>query len=275
MEKEHLEKTIKDYILSSPENCVKKENALRPELEGMSIFDEPLFGYASAGDPYFVEAKKPEIVGAHSMTPDEWLSGAKTVIALFLPFTTQVRKANQVDMAWPSPEWLHGRIEGQAFQENICRFIIELLEKNNFAALAPMLDSRVIRTNPEITDQTKQAHYGSNWSERHAAYAAGLGTFGLSKGLITRKGTAGRYLSVITTAQYEPFNRPYKGVYDYCVNCGICIRNCPVNAISQEQGKLHYPCSVFIDKVREKYSPYFGCGKCQVKVPCEDKAPAS
>ena len=32
--------------------------------------------------------------------------------------------------------------------------------------------------------------YISTWSERHAMYAAGLGTFGLSKGLITKKGMA-------------------------------------------------------------------------------------
>jgi hypothetical protein len=32
--------------------------------------------------------------------------------------------------------------------------------------------------------------YASSWSERHAAHAAGLGTFGLCDGLITAKGKA-------------------------------------------------------------------------------------
>jgi epoxyqueuosine reductase QueG len=34
--------------------------------------------------------------------------------------------------------------------------------------------------------------FSSNWSERHAAYTAGLGTFGLCDGLITPLGKAMR-----------------------------------------------------------------------------------
>jgi epoxyqueuosine reductase QueG len=276
MEKTHFEKALIDYILGSPDNSVKKEEALRPDLRGMAIFDEPLFGYASADDPFFTEAKKPEIIGAHFMVPDEWLSGAKTVLSVFLPFTARVREANRLDMTWPAYEWLLARTEGQAFQLKICRFVEELLKKEGFASLSPMIDSRLSSRNPLTNDKTEQGFYTTNWSERHAAYAAGLGTFGLSKGLITRKGVAGRYLSVITSAQFEHSERPYKGVYDYCVFCGACAANCPVGAISKEKGKLHYPCSEFLASVKAKHGPYYGCcGKCQVKVPCEDKAPGA
>jgi len=275
MEKMYFEKTLMDYILSSPDNLIKKEKALKPDLEGMRIFDEPLFGYASADDIFFSEAKKPEIIGSHFMAPEEWLPRAKTVISVFLPFTARVREANRLDMTWPAYEWLHGRIEGQAFQLKICRFVEDLLRKEGFAALTPMIDSRLSSRSPMTNDKTEQGFYTTNWSERHAAYAAGLGTFGLSKGLITRKGVAGRYLSVITTARFEPTERPYKGVYDYCTLCGACATNCPVGAISKEKGKLHHPCSGFLDAVKAKHNPYYGCGKCQVKVPCEDKAPGA
>jgi len=275
MEKTYFEKTLKDHILSSQDNFIKKEDALRPDLEGMAIFDEPLLGYASAKDPFFTEAKKPEVIGAHFMAPEEWLPGAKTVISVFLPFSARVREANRLDMTWPAYEWLHGRIEGQAFQVKICRFAEDLLKKEGFAALTPMGDPRISSRNPLVNDKTEQAFYTTNWSERHAAYAAGLGTFGLSKGLITRKGVAGRYLSVITSAQFEPTERPYRGVYDYCTLCGACAANCPAKAISKEKGKLHYPCSEFLDAVKAKHPPYYGCGKCQVKVPCEDKAPGA
>jgi len=272
MEKAHFEKTLTDYILSSPENCIRKEIALKPDIEGMFIFDEPLFGYASASDSCFSEVKKPEIIGAHFMAPEEWLQGAKTVIALFLPFTAQVKKANSLGMAWPADEWLQARIHGQAFQLKICRFAADLLKGEGFDTLAPMLDPRLSAKSPLTNDKTETAFYTSNWSERHVAYVAGLGTFGLSKGLISRKGVAGRYLSVITKGSFEPDPRPYKGVYDYCINCGACVRNCPAGAISKEKGKLHYPCSVFVDLTKEKHAPYYGCGKCQVKVPCESKA---
>jgi epoxyqueuosine reductase QueG len=273
MNKIDFEKKMIDYIYSSPENFIKKENTLRADLEGMRIFDEPLIGYASAGDTFFTEAKSPEVIGGHFMAPEDWLPEAKTVIAVFLPFTEQVRLANRQDLSWPAEEWLHARIEGQAFQNKICRFVEELLKKEGFAALAPMIDSRFSNANPFTKDKADQKYYTSNWSERHAAYVAGLGTFGLSKGLISRKGVAGRYLSIITSAYFDSSERPYKGVYDYCSNCGVCARNCPVGAISLANGKTHQPCSTFLDSTKAKHAPYYGCGKCQVKVPCEDKAP--
>jgi len=269
MDKTDFEQELKEYIRNSPENRVQKEIALRPDLAGMVIFDEPVFGYASADDPIFEEAKKPGVIGAHFMAPTEWLSGAKTVISVFLPFTEQVRLANRQNMDWPADEWLHARIEGQALQNKICRFAEDLFKKNNFSALAPMIDSRFTSASPLTKDKTSQDYYTSNWSERHAAYAAGLGTFGLSKGLISRKGVAGRYISVITNAVFAPDERPYTGIYDYCIQCGACIRNCPASAISAEKGKNHYLCSEFLESTRAKYAPRYGCGKCQIKVPCE------
>ena len=273
MNKQDFEKIVKEYIQQSPDNFVKKEIALKPQLEGLRIFDEPLIGYASAEDSYFTEAKKPGIIGAHFIAPTEWLATAKTVISFFLPFTEEVRTANSQNMSWPADEWLHGRIEGQAFQDIVCRFAVDLLNKEGFPSLSPMLDSRFSRNSPLTNDKTSQDFYTSNWSERHIAYAAGLGTFGLSKGLISRKGTAGRCMSIVTAAFFEPDKRPYSGICDYCINCGACTDNCPVKAISKEKGKDHYLCSEFVEAVKAKHAPHFGCGKCQVKVPCEAKAP--
>jgi len=275
MDKAYLEKALKECVADSPENYVQKEIALKPDLGGMQIYDEPLIGYASAEDPFFAGLKKPGVIGSHFIGPAEWLPGAKTVISLFLPFTNRVRSSNSLDMAWPSTEWLHARVEGQTLQDRICRFAEELLKKEGFSALAPMIDLRFKMGNPLEPDKTKQESYSSNWSERHAAYAAGLGTFGLSRGLITRKGVAGRFISVITTAFFEPDKRAYTGIYDYCISCGACVRNCPVGAISKEKGKMHSPCSKFLDTTKAKHLPRYGCGKCQVKVPCEDKAPKS
>ena len=110
MDKAGFEKALKECVEKSPENYVQKDIALRPDLAGLRIYDEPIFGYASAEDPYFSEAKKPGIIGPHFMTPAEWLPGAKTVIAIFLPFTSHVRSANCQNMSWPADEWLHGRI---------------------------------------------------------------------------------------------------------------------------------------------------------------------
>ena len=273
MDKAFFEKSLREYVRNSSENRIKEEIALRPDLAGMFIFDEPLVGYAAAEDPYFEEAKKPGIIGDHFVPPVEWLPGAKTVIAIFLPFTEQVRIANRESMDRPADEWLHGRMEGQEFQDVFCRFAEDLLIKEGYSALAPMLDPRIGRGTLSITDKTDQGYHSRNLSERHAAYAAGLGTFGVSAGLITTRGVAGRFINIITNFAFEPDKRPYTGVYDYCIFCYACARNCPAKAISKEKGKLHYPCSEYLDGTREKFKPRYGCGKCQVKVPCEDKAP--
>jgi ferredoxin len=67
--------------------------------------------------------------------------------------------------------------------------------------------------------------------------------------------------------------KKYNNIYEYCINCGECAENCPAGAISLEKGKDHKKCSDFLDKVKEKHKPYYGCGKCQVCVPCENENP--
>ena len=120
---------------------------------------------------------------------------------------------------------------------------------------------------------TSRSSFTSNWSERHVAYVCGLGTFSLSKGLITERGVSGRFGSVVTDAPLPVTKRRYTGLYDYCLMCGACVRNCPAQAISLEHGKSHHLCCSYFDTLREKYAPRFGCGKCQVNVPCERRIP--
>ena len=59
--------------------------------------------------------------------------------------------------------------------------------------------------------------FASLLSERHAAYAAGLGTFGLCDGLITPKGKAMRCGSVVARIQIAATPRPYEDHHAYCL----------------------------------------------------------
>ena len=122
-------------------------------------------------------------------------------------------------------------------------------------------------------DDENQLSFTSNWPERHVAFVCGLGTFGLSKGLITSKGMAGRFGSIVTELEIIPNKREYEGIYEYCTECGACIKKCPVNAITFENGKDHQICCEFVDLTKNKYKPRYGCGKCQVSVPCESRIP--
>jgi len=130
--------------------------------------------------------------------------------------------------------------------------------------------------------KSERFSYSSSWSERHAAHAAGLGTFGLCDGLITAKGKAMRTGSVVAKTSIEPTPRPYAHHRAYCLffsdgSCGECIDRCPVRAIT-EAGHDKEKCRQHLARSREyvreiyKFAGY-GCGLCQVGVPCETGIP--
>lgn len=273
MNKEDLIKKVTCFVENSQEDIITKEIAISANVVGMKIFDAPIFAFGNAASKYFKRLKKPSVIGEHFMLPQEWLPGAQTVISFFLPFTERVRKGNARNMMLPSEEWLHGRIEGQDFVNKVCHYILKELANNGYKSIAPSLDEKFwSRTGYNDTYQDDLL-FTSNWSERHVAFVCGLGTFGLSKGLITKKGVAGRFGSIITQL-HLPFDvREYDSVYEYCTMCGVCVKNCPANAISLDKGKNHDLCLDFLIKMAEKYNPRFGCGKCQVGVPCEKDIP--
>ena len=238
------------------------------------LFDTPLTGFAAADDALFKRFTQPEIIGENYLTPAEWLPSAKTVISFFLPFSEKVRSSNRADKDDPSPEWLYGRIEGQEFITRFMAGLQHLMAEKEIESCVPSSDARFgIRIEMTSVNGVDDFHVDSRWSERHAAYACGLGTFGLSRGLITEKGIAGRFASLIVSEAFPPTGRPYTGIDDYCIRCGACARNCPVHAISLEHGKNNILCNVHVEKMKAKHAPRYGCGKCQVGVPCEFMAP--
>lgn len=248
-----IEQAVRNYCLSSPLNVVA-------ELNSLKIFDEPLVGIASAQDPLFASLKEPEAVGEQHMSPGEWLSGATAVVSYFLPFTLSVREANRI-MGLPAREWLYGRIEGEQFNNALREYLVRYFADHGYEAIAPALNERF-----------KVIKRRSNWSERHVAYVAGLGTLSLSCSIITRNGSAGRLGSVIVNAPLENTVRYYTEKDENCTKCGACIRRCPPLAIT-ESGKDHEVCSGFLDRVLARYHPRYGCGKCQTGVPCESSIP--
>jgi len=245
---------LSKFMSDSPLNKVE-------ELNNMIIFDEPLVAIASADDILFQRLKETVAVGEHHLTPMEWLPEAKTVISYFLPFSPSVRESNYRNDERPSREWLYGRIEGENLNNAMKDHLAEKIKEADGKVLIPPKDSRC-----------KTIDNRSSWSERHIAYIAGLGTFSLSKSIITKKGCAGRFSSIITNLPLVTTEHNYHDLYGYCNQCGVCIDRCPVQAITRE-GKKHPPCEDFINKTKVIYSPRYGCGKCQTAVPCEAGIP--
>ncbi len=271
MDKQDLIGIASSFVEKSNDNLITKQIALSETVVGMKMFEAPIFAFGATDDEYFRLLKEPSAIGEHFMLPQEWLPQSKTVVSFFLPFTEAVKKGNRRDMLWPSEEWLHGRIEGQVFMVKLCRYLNSKLIDAGYDSLVPALDERFWANTS--AGSRNNLSFTSNWSERHAAFVCGLGTFGLSKGLITQKGMAGRLGSIITELSLSPDQREYESIYEYCSMCGACVKNCPVSAISVDKGKNHKICSGFIVKTSEKYKPRYGCGKCQVRVPCESGIP--
>ena len=275
MEKTELLDIVRDFVDNTALNRVSSADAIRPDLAGFRMYGQPLIGFAAANDPYFDALRRPDIIGPHFRLPEEWLPGAQSVLSIFAPFTKEVIDTNRLDPEWPSAEWLHARFEGQTMINALCMHLVQALEKNGHQAIAPALhaDFKISGRQSRTPEEQEAPSYTSNWSERHVAHIAGLGTFGLSAALITRMGASGRIGSIVTTCKIPADARPYTRHDEYCNKCGTCVRRCPVSAISFENGKDKHICSIFLDRTEEAFAPRYGCGKCYVSVPCERRIP--
>ena len=268
---------ISDFIAASPHNTLKNK-------AGDPAWDSALVGFASGADPIWQQYK--EYVGPFHWTPWEVFSQhctlekavpeELTVISWVLPQREAVRKANRRTKVYPSEAWARVRVYGEEFNVALRRHVANTLSQLGHAAVAPMLVS-----NWTIVKSARFS-YASSWSERHAAHAAGLGTFGLCDGLITAKGKAMRVGSVVAKISIKPTPRPYTSHQAYCLffadgTCGKCIDRCPVRAIT-EAGHDKEKCVQHLahsrDYVKETYKfEGYGCGLCQVGVPCEAGIP--
>ena len=103
------------------------------------------------------------------------------------------------------------------------------------------------------------------FSHKHAAFLAGMGSFGENNVILTEEyGPRVRFTSIFTTAQIE--GDKIKGI-DLCEHCKRCVSQCPVNAIPEGKGSEEFPlpmdklsCASRSKKLREKFiSP---CGIC-------------
>ena len=278
MTKEKIRRLIVKLYEETGSSMLTDQTDADPEFIGLRLFDAPLAGFGAADDPLFAEYKKPGIVGPWHMSPGEWLPGAKTVISIFFPMSEEVKKANAAETEHASAPWLYARIEGQKYIEAFMKVFSARLEEKGARCCVPQSDPRWQCASGDegikgfdglMTPET----FGSSWSERHAAFVCGLGTFGLSKGIITKKGMAGRFGSLITDLLLDPDERPYAGLYDYCTRCGACARRCPAGAIDPVEGKKHPICKAWLDHSKEAFAPRYGCGLCQTNVPCESRAP--
>ena len=272
MKKTELINMSEQFVKESPKNYISKDDALNHDYIGMQIYQDPIFAFGTANDDLYELYKSPDIIGSHFLPPHEWLPSANTVISIFFPYSIDIKSANSKIEDWPAEQWLHGRYEGQIFIKEFVEYVNKTITTAGYECIAPAYDARYETGDTRDPSKSPKNRFTSNWSERHIAYACGLGTFGMSAGIITKKGTCGRLCSIVTNIDFEKDTREYTEIYEYCTMCGKCAKNCILGAISKD-GKEESLCSDFLDKVFSKHTPRYGCGKCQVNVPCESKIP--
>jgi hypothetical protein len=292
-----IENLVHD-LLDSPQH-----NNLGPG-HSERAWEDVVFGYSNGADELYSFWKQhigefhwtPLDAYSEGMTPEGLGSGAAaravnggattsnsprpqdlTVVAWVLSQTESTKAANRAETKWPSEPWARARIFGQSGSRALHRALVEALAAEGYSAVAPGLLPQFA----EVKSRGRPA--ASNWSERHIAHTAGLGTFGLCGGLITPLGKAVRLGSIVVAADIPPTSRRYSGAFDYCLHfnggaCTGCVDRCPVGSVSEE-GRDKQACArhlqedtaVFVE--REYGFKGYGCGLCQTAVPCESAIP--
>ncbi|MEJ2108888.1 MAG: epoxyqueuosine reductase [Acidobacteriota bacterium] len=273
-----IESWIKEYTASSPRNSIKNE-------ANEKAWEEPLVGFSRGDDPIFQQYK--EHVGPFHWTPMEIFKLAfpdqsaredeLTVISWILPHTEAIKADLRKRTKEPSEKWIRARLYGEQFNEELRKYLADNLIQAGHSAVVPILS--------EHFKMERGGPYGmaSTWSERHAAYASGLGTFGLCDGLITAKGKAIRCGSVVAKIKVPPTARPYTDHHAYCLFyakgiCGMCAERCVGSAVSKENAHDKNACmrqclTTMRLATELGLDGGYGCGFCQTGVPCESRIP--
>ncbi|MGE5628810.1 MAG: epoxyqueuosine reductase [Solirubrobacterales bacterium] len=223
---------------------------------------DPITGFAAADDPLFLKLK--DIVSPDHNLPTDVLPSAETVISYFIPFANSLVKTNKEGDNC-SLEWSIAYTETNKMLSELGQYLVSKIREMGYEA--------------EVAgwkfDREKLI---SNWSQRHVAYIAGLGTFGINNMLITDKGCGGRFGSIVTNMKIEPDKRPEieNCLFKSSGKCEMCIKKCVAGALkadSFDRKKCYEKCLENAELYKE-YGNAEACGKCMTMVPCTFINPA-
>ena len=275
-----VETVIRNFWASSPSNSLHL-------VSGEKAWAEPHVAIARGDDPLFLRHK--EMIGPFLWTPEEAYRMAfpddpapareLRVISYVLPQTPETCADQRLQKDMPTERWARSRFFGEEFNCDLRLHLAATLTKAGYPCVAPE------RLPDFAYQQSERFGIASNWSERHAAFIAGHGTFSLSDAMITRWGKAVRFGSVVARIDLPATERVYgDNHHAWCLwyargTCGACAKRCPADAITTGDGHDKQACFSYI---RETTTPYatktYGtgatpCGLCQVKIPCEAQVP--
>jgi len=249
-----------NIIIKTIKSTVYKANNLHN-----SLWKEPIIEIISANDEKLKTLK--EAVSPEHLLPCDILPDAKSIISFFIPFNEDIVSGN-VEGVLASKEWAITYIKTNELIKTINDNIEILMKQHGYSA------GKIAATHN--FDAKKLI---SNWSHRHIAFIAGLGTFGINNMLITKNGCCGRFGSIVINYEFDEYKKIEK-IKEKCLNktnrtCGLCQKKCPVSAL-QNNGYDRNICYAQCLKNAELHKVHGladVCGKCLVGLPCSIKEP--
>jgi len=252
--KDEINAFIKDYVKS-----------YKSHAQVSSDWGEPVVAFADANDSLFLKLE--EVVTPDHYLPSDLLADARTVISYFIPFGKEIVLSNAKGKC-ASKQWAKSYAETNQLIIDLNKALSELLEKKSFKAASTL-----------PTHNFDKEKFVSRWSQKHVAYVAGLGKFGVHRMIITERGCCGRLGSLVTNAKIVPTVRVETEFCLYKIDgsCGICITKCSLKVLKPDalnKKACYEECLRNASKYAELGLTDV-CGKCVVNVPCSFVNPST
>lgn len=159
-----------------------------------------------------------------SFQPSHFLPSAKTIIVLISKELSSCESPSTTIA-------MNGRLDMNSFQR-YCSYRITRFIEAQFGGLVVSLPYSM----PMEISEGRQGI--ADFSQRHAAVAAGLGVLGRHNLLLhPRYGTRVGITSLITDLDIPSDKKVENSL---CINCNLCVINCPARALDQE-GQTNVP----------------------------------
>jgi epoxyqueuosine reductase len=171
----------------------------------------------------------------------------KEVVALLGPFK-ETGKAERGEFLGPHTDYLNGRLNKAIYE------LADLFRKEGYRSL-PL---------PAVGCPVDERSLSALFSYKHAGELSGLGTIGRHSLLITPQyGPRVRLACLLTEIALESSPLEQR---DYCVDCDVCIRECPSKALEVPGQGQAYSMNKFACRIYRQAG--LTCGVC-VKV-CDE-----
>ena len=258
------DKLIHDGIVDTISSAVHSGTMCQKMWRNMWL--DPIIKIIPAGNEKIREFR--DYVSPSHLRPEDILPGAKSIICYFIPFHESIPNSNiEGDIA--SIEWAGAYVKTNKLIGTIADKVEVFMAGHGLKA-----------GKLPATHNYNKEDLISNWSHRHVAFLAGIGTFGKNNMFITKNGCCGRLGSIIIDYEFSEYE-PVGEIKEKCLSktgkvCDICINRCMVGAYSDgtfDRHKCHGQC-LKNGKRYEALGAADVCGKCVVGLPCSLGEPA-